>query len=431
MKTPPHDLDEGTIRRIDWQELCPAVLLPQAVSIATGFRVLWVASLGVLLTLFLGFLLNGITSKLAQKELERLDAAVESDDAEYGKLAVQSQADQIPLDSLTRTLQFRHPERTLEKDRPFLLETFRLPTFSEAAGSVLLPWKLLGDSLCRVFPLRQTCFGNGVSLIWFVGVFVIWALAGAVVSRSAALQITIGQYARWSQLRAFLNWRLRSYFAAVLIPVVGLAFCGFAVSIAGWLTFIPVVGFLTALLFPIALFFGFCFAILGVGLLFGWPLAFAAVSVDGSDGFDAVSRSYSYVYQRPLQYLVYALLAIVIGAVGFFFISWFVDLALVLVANWGRVPLVDFASLPQAEGEVVAPSLTLRILFFWCWCFQIVKVGFLFGYFWVSTAIIYVILRRSVDGTPIDDIRFPPQESPTVQKIVPVKTDEKGAPEVG
>ncbi|MCL2304253.1 MAG: hypothetical protein FWC43_02800 [Planctomycetaceae bacterium] len=364
MKTPPTDLDEGTIRRIDWQELCPAVLLPQAVSIATTFRVLWVASFGVLLTLFLAVLLK----------------------REYADF---------------------------------------IPTHVSFVGSslpgwetVLFPWKMMSNSLSNLFS-----FQDSLSLAWFLGVFIIWTICGAILTRTAATQITIGQYSRWSHLGKFLQWRLRSYFAAILIPVAGLAFCAIAVKIAGWLLMVPVVNVLVAILFPIVLFLGFCFAILGVGLLFGWPLAFAAVSVDGSDGFDAVSRTYSYVYQRPLQYLVYAVLGIAIGMIGYFFIAWFVDLAIFLIADWGNAPLAAFM-VDRPE------TLASWILSFWCWCFQMVKIGFLFGYFWVCSTIIYVILRRSVDGTPIDEIRFPPNDQPGVQTIPALKTDEKGAPEI-
>ena len=422
MKTPPTDLDEGTIRRIDWQELCPAVLLPQAVSIATTFRVLWVASFGVLLTLSLGLWLNEMTSRQAEaqyvSEFDNRRALYEArgeshlfgihDGIDLGDQKRQMLRNLVPLDEITESIQPKMPFTGLDENR------IAIPT----PETLLLPWKTMSGSLYRLFSLQ-----NAVSLGWFLGVFLIWGLCGAVITRTAATQITIGQYSRWSQLKSFLRWRLRSYFAAVLIPVAGLLLCAIAVKIAGWLLMVPVVNLFVAVLFPLVLFLGFCFAILGVGLLFGWPLAFAAVSVDGSDGFDAVSRSYSYVYQRPLQYLVYVVLGIMIGLIGYFFIAWFVDLTLVLVAGWGNAPLTDFM---RGRPE----TWDGWILSFWCWCFRMVKVGFLFGYFWVCSTIIYVILRRSVDGTPIDEIRFPPNDQPGVQKVPDLKTDEKGAPEV-
>ena len=427
MKTPPNDLDEGTIRRIDWQELCPAVLLPQAVSIATTFRVLWVASLGILLTLLLGLMLNGLSSQQTQNELNRLeaDASEALADSDYEKIDTQTRQNIVKLGPMMRQFQTQKasPAHSRKKNDEYL-GTLRVPTVS----AMLLPWAMMSDSVYRVFPLRSTLFGNAISLIWFLGIWGIWTLCGAIITRTAATQVTIGQYSRWSHIQNYLKERLGSYFAAVLIPVAGLAMCGLAVKIAGWLCMVPVVNFLVAILFPIVLFLGFCFAVIGIGLLFGWPLAFAAVSVDGSDGFDAVSRAYSYVYQRPLQYIVYAAIGIVIGLIGYFFIAWFVDLTLMLIASWGRVPFVDFAALSQQTGaETLKQSpFVHRILFFWCWCFQMVKIGFLFGYFWVCTTVIYVILRRSVDGTPIDEIHFPKDQKPQIQTIPPITPFQVG-----
>ena len=47
---------------------------------------------------------------------------------------------------------------------------------------------------------------------------------------------------------------------------------------------------------------------LAVGLAAGWPLMWPTISSEGTDAFDALSRSYAYVYQRPLAYLLYAVI---------------------------------------------------------------------------------------------------------------------------
>ena len=50
---------------------------------------------------------------------------------------------------------------------------------------------------------------------------------------------------------------------------------------------------------------GLIMAVVLVGLV-GWPLMNATISTEGSDSFDALSRSYSYVYQVPWHCLWYA-----------------------------------------------------------------------------------------------------------------------------
>ena len=64
-------------------------------------------------------------------------------------------------------------------------------------------------------------------------------------------------------------------------------------------------------------------ALLLLGLLFGWPLMWATISAEGTDSFDALSRSYAYVFQRPLHYLFYALVAGVIGWLGWLLVQNF------------------------------------------------------------------------------------------------------------
>ena len=66
--------------------------------------------------------------------------------------------------------------------------------------------------------------------------------------------------------------------------------------IAGALWFLPLLA-------------GLFMAVLLVGLFFGFPLMWATISAEGTDAFDALSRSYAYTYQRPLLYALYSIAA--------------------------------------------------------------------------------------------------------------------------
>ena len=79
-------------------------------------------------------------------------------------------------------------------------------------------------------------------------------------------------------------------------------------------------------------------AVLLVGMLAGWPLMWATVSVEGTDAFDAISRTYSYVYQRPARYLFYLFVAVVIGMVAWQVVALFEQATLSLsqwAVSWG------------------------------------------------------------------------------------------------
>src|SRR5438067_10190076 len=85
---------------------------------------------------------------------------------------------------------------------------------------------------------------------------------------------------------------------------------------------------------------------------------YATISTEASDSFDALSRSYSYVYQAPWQYLWYAFVAAVYGAALVFFVT-FMSSLLVFLAKWGvargvfvesREPSYLFAYAPTSFG---------------------------------------------------------------------------------
>ena len=418
MKKTPTDLDEGTIRRIDWQELVPAVLLPRAFRVAVSFRVLWLATIGLLLTTIAALLINGIAGTSVQVSLENPDDSVliSRDGFQKKDFAREKIVNTNRIADLAGT--------GFSKDQSFRAESLHLPTLAQAFDSMLYPWKSLTDSVAQLLPLKKNFRMNILSFFWFLWVFGVSIVIGGAITRSAAIRLTIEQHERIGRVFEFMNKNWKSYCVSVLLPLVGMFFSFLIVWIAGKLFSVIVVNYLVALFFPLILLAGFCFSILGIGLLFGWPLLFAAVSVDGSDGFDAVSRAYSYVFQRPLQYLVYMILAVLIGAFGWFFVAWIIDLTVFLSVSAAGITLADFN-----PTQSVAAPIPVKIVFFWCWCMQLCKVGYLFGYFWTSSTLIYLILRRSVDGTPFDIVRTIPDETVPMM-IPPIKTDAQGAPEM-
>ena len=78
---------------------------------------------------------------------------------------------------------------------------------------------------------------------------------------------------------------------------------------------------------------GLMMAVLLIGALVGWPLMWATVSVEGTDAFDALSRSYAYVYHRPWRLLWYALFSLFLAIVSMFVVKLFASSAIAL-GNW-------------------------------------------------------------------------------------------------
>ncbi len=91
-------------------------------------------------------------------------------------------------------------------------------------------------------------------------------------------------------------------------------------------------------------------AVVLIGLL-GWPLMNPTISAEGSDSFDALSRSYSYVFQAPWHYLWYTTVALAYGAVLVFFVGLMGSL-MVYLGEWGvsQAPFLS-SSNPASDRE--------------------------------------------------------------------------------
>jgi hypothetical protein len=144
-------------------------------------------------------------------------------------------------------------------------------------------------------------------------------------------------------------------------------------------------------------------------------LLFAAVSVDGSDGFDAISRMFSYIFQRPLHYVFYWFCSSILGCLG---------LALVMVICYFAANMFDDFAFTRNFSDFY----THEMASFWIGLVQLLPVAYLFAWFWTSSVAIYLLLRRSVDATPFSEIyRVSP---PQVRTLPTIKQDEQGAPEI-
>src|SRR5262249_6575016 len=129
-------------------------------------------------------------------------------------------------------------------------------------------------------------------------------------------------------------------------------------AIFGLFHMIPFLGdiFVSGLLWPLMLAFGLGIAIALVGLV-GWPLMPATISAEGTDSWEAVSRSYSYVYQRPWQYIWYGLVAVTYGGLVFFFLG-FLGSFTVYLSKWGvaQTPFIQAAGREPSFLFAYAPT---------------------------------------------------------------------------
>ncbi len=449
------DIGEGTVRRIDWQELTPVVRLLRIFNTALDVRILFLAGIGVLLTLMAAVVLNRvfdstvdatIGAKPARPHefvLENVDPSDPNSELWFRQEGENSSSvgrnSVHPVGALSAPayveplVDFQHVHFQTDKPISFREE----PTtylWTLAQRSVFVPWDIFSTSgrrLCTIDSVSGTdrCF----AAFWFLLLLFLWALLGGMICRTAALRLTVDRSESFGETWRFMKERGNGFVSSVVILSLGIGFCTLPILLGGYLFSLPGLNYVVGLAFPLVLLFAFFAILLALGLYVGWPLLFAAVSVDGSDGYDAVSRMFSYVFQRPLHYLVYWTLSAVLGVLGFIFISIFLDGMVYVAVTLGgfpataALPSLGHLAIPETTAELAGPNMLVLV---WCALAQLLKLAFAFSWFFTTGISVYLLLRRSVDATPFNEVLLLGPAAAEAQTLPAIKTDAKGAPEM-
>jgi hypothetical protein len=407
--------NSGIIRAVAWSELCPWLNIFRTFRLAIGFRSLVMASAAILITV-LGW---GMIGKFfAISENDKPATA-------WLQLYVDS-----PLQLITNIV----PDKpgVLKAQSP-LGETPTLGSGAQAIDPIFYPFALLTQ------PMREG-IGQSVNLKGVVCLIVcgLWSLAtwsffGAAICRIASVQLATNERISWAAALQHALSKYFSYVAAPLIPLAGIAIAMLPVFVVGLIMLLGGLGvLLAAISWPIMLVAGLVMTILLLGLLFGWPLMWGTISTEATDSFDALSRSYAYVFQRPVHYLFYALVASIFGWLGWLVVQNFASGIIWMTywaASWGATDAHVNAVMPggNIEGIGYAGAWLIRL---WAGCVKMLAVGYLFSYFWTASVAIYFLLRRTVDATEMDEVFLDADESEKSYALPKISTDEAGAPVV-
>lgn len=186
---------------------------------------------------------------------------------------------------------------------------------------------LLGQFFGAVFGFgTQPESANGWEILlggmWFVAS---WAFFGQAIRRVISLRIARDE---GLSFREALGFAARNWVSVLLAPVI----VGVAVGIfwlcnvlAGVLMSIPVLGMiLSILLVPLAVLSTLLMLLIALGGVLGFPLVGAAAAWEKNGSLDAISRAFSYVFARPLQYFFNYFLILLFTGVILFAGGWFV-----------------------------------------------------------------------------------------------------------
>jgi len=290
--------DRGVLRGISWRDFCPWLLLFRAFAPAIGLRPLLLASVAVV-AVSAGW-------RASEYAYRGLAGQWPKDDAEF-KAAIE------PLERWPghRSADYFDEDASATASWcPYITMQPREP--------ILHVWHSISN------PVRNLFDGNlGIEKIAYYSVgslwtLLVWALFGGAITRCAAVQLAREERVGLTESVKFAQGKLGSYFGAAVLPLVGVCLVALPIILLAWLMWllggVGVWG--GGLLWGFVLLGTFIMAVLLLGLLFGWPLMWTTISSEGSDAFDALSRSYAYTFQRPLHYAFYAVVAVFIGALG-------------------------------------------------------------------------------------------------------------------
>ncbi len=275
-------------------------------------------------------------------------------------------------------------------------------------GPVRRCWLLLSAPATN--GLSQTAFSlRSIVCVILCGLWgaAVWAFFGAAICRTAAVKLAADEQIGVAAALRFASRKWPSYFSAPLLPVCGVALATILIFILGLIMRSNLGLVLGGILWPLVLVAGFLMAVLLLGLLFGWPLMWAAISVEGTDSFDALSRTYAYVFQRPLRYLFYVVVAAVIGWLGWILVREFAAGVVWLgywAAGWGCGHDQIDAILSGSNQLSGIGQFGARMIRFWAGCVKILAVGYLFSYFWSAAVAVYFQLRRDINAAETDEV---------------------------
>ncbi|MBN2590569.1 MAG: hypothetical protein JXA96_11965 [Sedimentisphaerales bacterium] len=262
--------------------------------------------------------------------------------------------------------------------------------------------------------------------IFFIIVLAVLSAAGGAICRIAALQNARGEKPGISEAIRFSTKRFMSLFKAPLVPVFIILSIGICIFIIGLLGNIPKVGeIIIGLSIPMALFAGTLIAAILIGAIIGFNLMYPAVAYDGSDSFDSISRSFSYVYAKPWSMLFYTAIAGIYGSICYTFVRIVAFLALIVThtfmqavvwttnsdgninkldAIWPKPTFINFYDPTLISPETLPEKIGAALIYFFVLIVIGMVVSFIISFYFSANTIIYSLLRNKVDNTAIDNV---------------------------
>ena len=274
------------------------------------------------------------------------------------------------------------------------------------------------------------------------------AFTGATIARLSALEMAGIERAPLKDVMLFAVRRLWVFVKAPVTPFLILLAIGALLVAAGLVGAVPFIGeIILGVLYIVLIAVGFVMMLLLLGILGGFHLLYPTIAVEGSDAFDAMSRAFAYVYARPWRLLFYTVVSLIYGVITFLFVSFAIYLVLLLThtfVGWGTSVFGYnhgwYSGLPKFDTLWPVPDLSRMIdtpnwyamswtefigsqfLHFWVYMLVTCTGAYVVSYYFSTHTIIYLLLRRSVDGQSTTEVFLEEGDAASVPVSLPAGT---------
>ncbi len=411
-----------TVKGVDWREVFPWTAITRAFTVAVSIPVLLLASFGVGLTVS-GWAIA--ESLLVPEQLTLAPAGATTDEME----SVSNQGDTFAEDTALQNA----------AETPFIDGSEQIPEptvavqppghFAPAIGSIaesetrsVFERLLVGEGLMLVADLHDMLLGGdreldaktsyAICIIDFAWLLVVWGFFGAMITRIAVIRIGRGEKIGLKEAMADVR---KKYISYVMSPVFVLVSCfvlSLPVVLISLLLNFDIGVLLASVLWIVAIVASVGVAVLLTGFFFGWPLMWPTISAEeDGDVYEATSRTFAYTFQAPIQYLFYVSISLAIWVPSVMLVQNFTSLAEQVVfsgmnvaADEGQLIQDYLTGKVSLDGQSQIFIMGANIISGLHWFAHLMADAFCVGFFFASFSGIYLLLRRFVDHTPLDEV---------------------------
>lgn len=425
------------VNKVSWADLCPWTIIFRTLPVAASVTVLALSLVGVLAASFTWWLSETVFvgSESPLRDNTVFMDAVKNNTSPFRGVFVDAVSDHNSMDLLGAKIS--GPRAVFNR----ISEPFGFIFRSQIPGS-----GPTGEAqTLGVWGFWYFLFGSVCSLA-------IWSFFGLAIARVCLLRITRNETIGIDDAVdfAFDHWPASA--GGIGAPIIAVFALCIPAFLLGLLMTFDLGAALVGILWFLVLAVSAIMALLLLGLTFAWPLVVSSASCEGQNAFDAMTRAYAYVFQRPLNYLMYAIVAMLFGGFCWLVVAW-LSAAVIDLGYWstswganragGDVPRIEVIQGLTAQVQTVTvqgvskvesvePSSMLgfaqEAIGFWNGLIRTVAVAFLYGLFWCMASSIYLLLRKDVDDTEMDEIYIVDERR--TYELPQLKSDENGIPQV-